>query len=796
MTGASSTGDAIRGNSIFSNGKLGIDLTDGATTCSQGLVTPNDGPGDGDTGPNNLQNFPVITSAVYNGVNTTITGSLDTPSPNLTTVDVYSTQAGDPEGHFWLGSAAPGLSGAWTVIYSGAPPYGTLTATDTDASGNTSEFTSPAFTPPVGPGMALTTVAFQGQSAPGTGGGNFSGFGPADVPNAGGDVVFWASVSPGSVSQAVFRCHIAIPLATDCVTSGSTITKLVAAGDVVLGHTITGLGAVPIINSSGDVVFFATFGGGSGIYKLFSGSFTKVVESGDSTPAGGTYTSFTAPLGASVPVMNNNGDVAFFANTSLGQGIFLYQASGPTVVKVAATGGAAPTGGTFTGFFYPGSYGTTPIVNDSGQVAFWALVSVAAGQGAFLWDSGTITKIAAGGDTVPGGGATYVTIGQVPAANTAGQMLFSATLSAGAVNCTNISPSPAPCGMYLKTPSGTAKLLQSGDPGPAGVAGVVSGIGTVPVGNSSGQVTVWLGITGGAASQAILRYNGGEMENVAAIGNTTPIGGTFSSFIDASTYPTVPTISNGGQVSLWGAVIGGSGPSGLFITAAPVPGSTTINLGPIQGGTVPIPGGGNYGPGFDLGVNNGGTAVFSDTINGNPAATDGLFLFFAGQPVNTTTNTATAIATNGDRVGITPDQFSFFGSPANNDAAGGSGVGNVAVQATLCSYQTPPAPCTGSTGQGLYLFFAGNPTPTVEARTGIGGFTAFGDPSLNLSNHLAATADQGTTHGLYLFFAGNPTTLATTSTSAPGGDTFAIWAPIRSGTRPSTTVRTSPRPGS
>ena len=54
---------AVRGNSIDGNGGLGIDLD--ATGGTLG-VTPNDS-GDGDAGPNGLQNFPVVASAVRSG---------------------------------------------------------------------------------------------------------------------------------------------------------------------------------------------------------------------------------------------------------------------------------------------------------------------------------------------------------------------------------------------------------------------------------------------------------------------------------------------------------------------------------------------------------------------------------------------------------------------------------------------------------------------------------------------------------------------------------------------------------
>src|SRR5439155_7912517 len=55
-------GDVILGNSIFSNTGLGIDL--GFTGVTANDVTP---PTDADTGANNLQNFPVIASAVLTG---------------------------------------------------------------------------------------------------------------------------------------------------------------------------------------------------------------------------------------------------------------------------------------------------------------------------------------------------------------------------------------------------------------------------------------------------------------------------------------------------------------------------------------------------------------------------------------------------------------------------------------------------------------------------------------------------------------------------------------------------------
>ncbi|HEX5702908.1 MAG TPA: Calx-beta domain-containing protein [Pyrinomonadaceae bacterium] len=144
-------GNVIRGNSIFSNGTtashLGIDHgpVDGETA--------NDAAPDADSGPNALQNFPVIRSAVV-GSPHLISGTLSSVPNQTFTIDLYANTvcdtSGNGEGKTYLGSTttttdANGLGG-WRFSPATLNLTDQITATATSVNNNTSEF-SLCFTP-------------------------------------------------------------------------------------------------------------------------------------------------------------------------------------------------------------------------------------------------------------------------------------------------------------------------------------------------------------------------------------------------------------------------------------------------------------------------------------------------------------------------------------------------------------------------------------------------------------------------------------------------------------------------
>ena len=140
------TGNTFTTNSVHSNRQLGIDLI---VSSFQGR-TPND-MDDPDTGSNDLQNYPVIESAVYTGTMVTIGGRINTTPNSTQRLEFFANALCDPSGHgegeTFLGATdvSVGAEGDATFSVSYAAPAGAggfITSTATNPSGSTSEFSN------------------------------------------------------------------------------------------------------------------------------------------------------------------------------------------------------------------------------------------------------------------------------------------------------------------------------------------------------------------------------------------------------------------------------------------------------------------------------------------------------------------------------------------------------------------------------------------------------------------------------------------------------------------------------
>jgi len=132
-------GDLLAGNSIFSNGDLGIDLGNNG-------VTANDDK-DPDTGPNDLQNFPVLTSAKTSRKGIIITGKLNS-TPNKSFLVQFFSNASGNEGQKFIGQTGVITDTSGNASFSFKPAQkvskGNITATAIDsAAKNTSELSAP-----------------------------------------------------------------------------------------------------------------------------------------------------------------------------------------------------------------------------------------------------------------------------------------------------------------------------------------------------------------------------------------------------------------------------------------------------------------------------------------------------------------------------------------------------------------------------------------------------------------------------------------------------------------------------
>ena len=148
------TGNTISRNAIFQNGRL---LADPLFPQVGGIDVGDDGPTPNHAtnplpGPNNFQNFPLISSVTSSGSSTIVTGMLQSAPNTVYTIEFFSNPSADPSGYgqgqTFLGATsvttdASGnatLSAANATLPVAVAAGSFVSATATDPQGDTSEF--------------------------------------------------------------------------------------------------------------------------------------------------------------------------------------------------------------------------------------------------------------------------------------------------------------------------------------------------------------------------------------------------------------------------------------------------------------------------------------------------------------------------------------------------------------------------------------------------------------------------------------------------------------------------------
>jgi len=300
----------------------------------------------------------------------------------------------------------------------------------------------------------------------------------------------------------------------------------------------------PAINSSGDVVFFATPKGGPRRLYLYPkvGAPSIVAEQGGAAPGGGTFTQFRQPS------INDAGDIGFFGDLASGEGVFIDPAAG-AMFAVALSGGAAPSGG-----FYDTFDGVSRI-NAAGDIAFLATVS-GGPSGIFVYDAGTTTTSAAAlvGDLTLDGReiCSFVepAVG-LGATSTAFQVVTK-------VSCADVLE-PELVGVYRTTGLGIGRVALAGDPTPIGGTTYSNFLGDPDL-NATDQVLFRATFGGTVSGTGLFLFDpvGPTTITVARTGDSTPVGGSLRTI-------TEPSLTDGSRAGFRANIANDPDHEGIFL---------------------------------------------------------------------------------------------------------------------------------------------------------------------------------------------------------------------------------------
>ncbi len=321
------TGNEIRLNSIFASTGLGIDLGGNGVTLNNSA---------GHVGPNDYQNFPVITAVTSTGGVTTVTGTLNSTPDTTFAIDFYTLSSlnasGYGEGRYVLGSAPVTTDGTGNVSFEfqfPTPASGGrfVTATATDPGANTSEFSQAfGFDIPPTAVIGFTSIAVNVGAAI-----SFNGLKSTDP--SGNPLTYTWSFGDGGTATEPEPTHTYTALGTDTLTLTvndglggiSTATASVTVQDVPpvftpnsyappLSYTTPSSGdgfGESVASNYGNVAIGAPSASGTGAVYLYDG-VTKANESISTYNYGELIHVFADPnpepgdeFGASLAVVGN-----------------------------------------------------------------------------------------------------------------------------------------------------------------------------------------------------------------------------------------------------------------------------------------------------------------------------------------------------------------------------------------------------------------------------------------------------------------------------------------------------------
>ena len=224
-----------------------------------------------------------------------------------------------------------------------------------------------------------------------------------------------------------------------------------------------------------------------------------------------------------------------------------------TLHTVVRSGVAAPGGGRFDRF----SIASQPVVapvNTRGQIAFYATVlHAAAREGIYLVQAGHVTKVAAFGDDLPGGGTLAEFAAQpLPSLNSAGHVAFTGEIAGGR----------ATEGVFLAGADGLRAIALAGDDAPGVPTGVVVGF-DAPALNDNDELTFVANVRRGRDTLDVLYFwNGRRLQRIVAEGDLLlRIGGKMDKI-------GAPALNNGGVIAFPAAIFRGPALGGIFVAGA------------------------------------------------------------------------------------------------------------------------------------------------------------------------------------------------------------------------------------